>query len=153
MRKRVYTYMCDWATLLYSRNRHNIVNQLYFNKKTKKTHQRTKTHVLASFLRKLIFWTESKSVTGLFVLSEALLVTYFALLPVQVKLMLTNCHYPDGLDERRVRIPRLHKEATLPKSSSRYWNPEGLRKTLKVFVSGSAQHKMYQSIGCYKASS
>ena len=26
------TYMCNWATLLYSRNSYNIVNQLYFNK-------------------------------------------------------------------------------------------------------------------------
>ena len=78
-----------------------------------------------------------------FVLIEMLLVTYFALLPVQVKLMLTNCHYPDGLDERRVRIPRLHKEATLPKGSSGYRNPERLRKALKWSVSGPAQHKMY----------
>lgn len=45
-------------------------------------------------------------------------VTYFALFPVQVKLMLTNCHYPNGLDERRVSIPCLYKEATLPKGSS-----------------------------------
>ena len=26
------THMCNWITLLYSRNQHNIVNQLYFNK-------------------------------------------------------------------------------------------------------------------------
>ena len=26
-------YMYDWVTLLYSRNWHNIVNQLYFHKK------------------------------------------------------------------------------------------------------------------------
>ena len=30
------SYIYDWVTLLYSRNRHNIVNQLYFNKKEKK---------------------------------------------------------------------------------------------------------------------
>ena len=37
----MYTYIyidlhvcvCDWVTLLYSRNWHNNVNQLYFNKK------------------------------------------------------------------------------------------------------------------------
>ena len=28
--------MYDWVTLLYSRNGHNIVNQLYFNKKIQK---------------------------------------------------------------------------------------------------------------------
>ena len=37
--------MYDWVALLYSRNWHNIVNQLYFNlkkkgKKQKKTHSR-----------------------------------------------------------------------------------------------------------------
>lgn len=46
--------------------------------------------------------------------------TYFALLSVQVKLVLANGHYPDGLDERRVCIPGLHKESTLPKGSSRH---------------------------------
>ena len=37
-KRNVYIYMCvyvymyyDWVTLLYSRNWHNIVNQLYFN--------------------------------------------------------------------------------------------------------------------------
>ena len=25
--------MYDWVTMLYGRNRHNIINQLYFNKK------------------------------------------------------------------------------------------------------------------------
>ena len=29
--------MKNWITLLYSRNQHNIVNQLYFNKKNTKT--------------------------------------------------------------------------------------------------------------------
>ena len=29
----MYIYMYDWVTLLYSRNWHNIVNQLYFNLK------------------------------------------------------------------------------------------------------------------------
>ena len=33
-RKKVYMY--DWVTLLYSRNRHDIVNQLYIHKKQKK---------------------------------------------------------------------------------------------------------------------
>ena len=32
-RKRMYIY--DWVTMLYSRNRHNVVNQLYFNKNEK----------------------------------------------------------------------------------------------------------------------
>ena len=37
MRKRMYIYICvyDCVTLLYSRNWHNFVNQLYFNKKFK----------------------------------------------------------------------------------------------------------------------
>ena len=30
-RKRIYVYMHDSVTLLYGRNWHNIVNQLYFN--------------------------------------------------------------------------------------------------------------------------
>ena len=34
----MYTY--DWVTLLYSRNWHNIVNQLYFNKKENKKRKR-----------------------------------------------------------------------------------------------------------------
>jgi hypothetical protein len=46
--------------------------------------------------------------------------THFALLPVQVELMLANGHYPDGLDERRVCIPGLYKQATLSKGSSRH---------------------------------
>ena len=29
MKKNIYAY--NWATLLYSRNQHNILNQLYFN--------------------------------------------------------------------------------------------------------------------------
>ena len=29
----IYMYMYDWVPLLYSRNWHNIVNQVYFNKK------------------------------------------------------------------------------------------------------------------------
>ena len=33
IRKGMYIYMDDWVTLLYSRNWHNTVNQLYFNKK------------------------------------------------------------------------------------------------------------------------
>ena len=33
MRKRMYVYIYDWVTLLYSRNWHNTVNQLYFDKK------------------------------------------------------------------------------------------------------------------------
>ena len=32
LRTHTQTHMCDWITLLYSRNQHNIVNQLYFNK-------------------------------------------------------------------------------------------------------------------------
>ena len=34
--------MKDWVTLLYSRNWHNTVNQLYFNKKTKQNKTETK---------------------------------------------------------------------------------------------------------------
>ena len=36
MRKRIYIYVYDWITLLYSRNWHNIVNQLYSNKKNER---------------------------------------------------------------------------------------------------------------------
>lgn len=50
--------------------------------------------------------------------------THFALLPVQVELMLANGHYPDGLDEGRVCIPGLYKQATLSKGSSGHWNPK-----------------------------
>ena len=31
-KRNVYIYMYDWVPLPYSRNWHNIVNQLYFNK-------------------------------------------------------------------------------------------------------------------------
>ena len=31
MKKRMYLYMYDWVTMLYSRNWHDIVNQPYFN--------------------------------------------------------------------------------------------------------------------------
>ena len=34
--KKECMYVYDWVTLLYSRNWHNIVNQLYFNTKIKK---------------------------------------------------------------------------------------------------------------------
>ena len=34
-RGKVYMYMYVWFTLLYSRNEHNIVNQLYSNNKVK----------------------------------------------------------------------------------------------------------------------
>lgn len=33
IRKRMYLYMYDWATLLYRRKWHNIVSQLSFNEK------------------------------------------------------------------------------------------------------------------------
>ena len=32
MKKKVYVFMDNWITWLYSRNEHNTVNQLYFNK-------------------------------------------------------------------------------------------------------------------------
>ena len=32
LRENGYVYMYDWVTLLYSRNDHNLVNQLYFHK-------------------------------------------------------------------------------------------------------------------------
>ena len=35
MRKTTYIYMYDWVTNMYRRNWHNIVNQLFFNKKKK----------------------------------------------------------------------------------------------------------------------
>ena len=35
IKKKEYTYMYDWVTLLYNRNLRNIVNQLYFNNKRK----------------------------------------------------------------------------------------------------------------------
>ena len=34
--------MFDWVTLLYSRNGHNIVNQIYFNLKKKKERKKEK---------------------------------------------------------------------------------------------------------------
>lgn len=55
---------------------------------------------------------------GFFLLLLLLTVTYFALFSVQVKLMLTDCHNPDGFNQRSVRIPGLHHKAALPKSSS-----------------------------------
>ena len=36
IQKRGYTYMYSWLTLLFSRNQHNIVKQLYSNKNLKK---------------------------------------------------------------------------------------------------------------------
>lgn len=35
LEKNGYVYMCNWLTLLYKRNYHNIVNQWYFNKNLK----------------------------------------------------------------------------------------------------------------------
>ena len=35
LKKKGFMYMYNWITLLYSSNYHNIVNQLYFNKKLK----------------------------------------------------------------------------------------------------------------------
>ena len=43
MRKRMYMY--KWVILLYSRNWHNIVNQLYFNKRKKKNKNKTKKQI------------------------------------------------------------------------------------------------------------
>ena len=37
-------YMYNWITLLYSRNKHNIVNQLYFNKKKKRLKEKKWPH-------------------------------------------------------------------------------------------------------------
>ena len=39
--------MYNWITLLYSRNEHNIVNQLYFNKKKKLKKRKTQTQNIA----------------------------------------------------------------------------------------------------------
>ena len=33
MEENVYTYTCNWITMLYGNNNHNIAIQLYFNKK------------------------------------------------------------------------------------------------------------------------
>ena len=38
--EKVYRCMYNWITLLYSRNQHNIVNQLYFNKINLKKYKR-----------------------------------------------------------------------------------------------------------------
>lgn len=43
---------------------------------------------------------------------------YLALLPVQVELMLTNGHSPDRLYQCWTGVPRVHSNATMPKSPS-----------------------------------
>lgn len=45
-------------------------------------------------------------------------VTYFALFSVQVELVLTDCHYPDGFDQGSVCIPGLHYQPALTKGPS-----------------------------------
>lgn len=43
--------------------------------------------------------------------------THFALLPVQVELVLTDGHHPDGLNQRVACIPCVNDKTGLPKSS------------------------------------
>ena len=46
--------MYNWITLLYSRNWHNIVNQLHFNKnKNKKPNQQTKNNSYTTLLAEM----------------------------------------------------------------------------------------------------
>ena len=50
MRKRcvyIYVYVCDWVAMLYSRNWHNITNQLYSNKNKRKNKNIFKMQILS----------------------------------------------------------------------------------------------------------
>lgn len=46
--------------------------------------------------------------------------TYFALLSVQVELVLTDGHRPDGLNQRVAGIPCVNNQASLSKRSLGY---------------------------------
>lgn len=61
---------------------------------------------------------------------------HFALLPVQVELVLTDGHGPDGLDQRVAGIPRVDDQARLSKRSLRHRLPAvggggGMREELR----------------------
>lgn len=43
--------------------------------------------------------------------------THFALLPVQIELVLTDGHHPNGLNQRVAGIPRVDDQASLPKGA------------------------------------
>lgn len=43
--------------------------------------------------------------------------THFALLPVQVELVLTDGHHPDGLNQRVAGIPRVNNQTSLSERS------------------------------------
>lgn len=49
--------------------------------------------------------------------------TYFALLSVQVELVLANSHDPNGFDQRVAGIPRVDEKACLPKGALGYCSP------------------------------
>lgn len=40
--------------------------------------------------------------------------THFALLPVQIELVLTDGHHPDGLNQSVAGIPRVDDQSALP---------------------------------------
>lgn len=50
--------------------------------------------------------------------------THFALLSVQVELMLANSHDPNSFDQRVTRIPSVDEEASLSKGALGYCSPE-----------------------------
>lgn len=54
---------------------------------------------------------------------EKKLKAYFALLPVQVELVLTDGHRPDGLDQRVAGIPSVDNQARLSERSLRHRLP------------------------------
>lgn len=58
--------------------------------------------------------------------------TYFALLSVQVELMLANGHDPDGFDQRMAGIPRVDEQARLPKGALGYGSPVAPQKKSEV---------------------
>lgn len=49
--------------------------------------------------------------------------TDLALLAVQVELVLADGHGPDGLDEGRTGVPRVHSDATVTKCPSCHRRP------------------------------
>lgn len=49
--------------------------------------------------------------------------TDLALLAVQVELVLADGHGPDGLDEGRTGVPRMHSDATVTKRPSCHRRP------------------------------
>ena len=49
--------------------------------------------------------------------------TDLALLAIQVELVLADSHGPDGLDEGRTGVPRVHGDATVTKCPPRHRRP------------------------------